>query len=81
MDSAVLLIFGMLVRNRSKNCQYLIKCNIFVFCEDNTLLLKLLFVFYVLMFIQIKYIFLRVSYYLKIKSFTFSCLLYYYLRV
>lgn len=24
MESAVLLIFGMLVRNKSKNCQYLI---------------------------------------------------------
>lgn len=24
MDSVVLLIFGMLVRNKSKNCQYLI---------------------------------------------------------
>lgn len=43
-------------------------------------MLKLLFVPCVLKFIQIKYIFLRVPYFLKIKSFTFSCLLYYWLK-
>lgn len=57
-----------------------LQCNNFVFCADNTLLLKLLFVPCVLNLLQIKYIFLRVSYYLKIKSFSFSCLLYYYLK-
>ena len=46
----------------------------------NTLLLKLLFVPCVWNLLQIKYIFLRNSYFLKIKSFSFSCLLYYYLK-
>ena len=50
--------------------------NNFVFCADNTLLLKLLFVPCVLNLLQIKYIFLCVSYFLKTKNFTFSCLLY-----
>lgn len=39
-----------------------LQCNNFVFCADNTLLLKLLFVPCVLNLLQIKYIFLRVSY-------------------
>ena len=53
---------------------------ILFFCADNTLLLKLLFVPCVWNLLQIKYIFLRNSYFLKIKSFSFSCLLYYYLK-
>ena len=57
-----------------------LQCNNFVFCADNTLLLKLLFVPCVWNLLQIKYIFLRNSYFLKIKSFSFSCLLYYYLK-
>ena len=43
-------------------------------------MLKLLFVPCVWNLLQIKYIFLRDSYFLKIKSFSFSCLLYYYLK-
>lgn len=43
-------------------------------------MLKLLFVPCVWNLLQIKYIFLRNSYFLKIKSFSFSCLLYYYLK-
>lgn len=58
-----------------------LQCNNFVFCADNILLLKLLFVPCVWNLLQIKYIFLRNSYFLKIKSFSFSCLLYYYLKV
>ena len=42
--------------------------------------MKLLFVPCVWNLLQIKYIFLRNSYFLKIKSFSFSCLLYYYLK-
>ena len=58
-----------------------LQCNTFVFfCADNTLLLKLLFVPCVWNLLQIKYIFLRNSYFLKIKCFSFSCLLYYYLK-
>lgn len=57
-----------------------LQCNNFVLCADNILLLKLLFVPCVWNLLQIKYIFLRNSYFLKIKSFSFSCLLYYYLK-
>ena len=43
-------------------------------------MLKLLFVPCVWNLLQIKYIFLRNSYFLKIKSFSSSCLLYYYVK-
>lgn len=76
MKSAVLLIFGMLVRNKVKIVNIWLQRNYFVFCADNTILLKLLFVPCILNLLQIKYIFLRVSQYLKIKNITFSWLLY-----
>lgn len=47
---------------------------IFCFLCGQYIIVEIVVCFYVLKFIQIKYIFLRVTYYLKIKIFTFSCL-------